>query len=66
LVTAGGARLFNHATTSVGYASSSDKSVHFGLGREDRVESLEITWPSGAVQKLDNVAVDRYLEVAEP
>lgn len=66
LTLASGARLFNQATTSVGYASSSDRRVHFGLGKETSVKSLEIRWPSGAVQVLTQVMADRVLEVKEP
>lgn len=39
--------------------------AHFGLDRAKKVD-LEITWPSGVVQRLQNVAVDRYLTVVEP
>jgi predicted NUDIX family NTP pyrophosphohydrolase len=49
----------------VGYASSSDLRVHFGLG-EDRKASLEIHWPSGAQQMLDLPEVDRQLDLEEP
>jgi hypothetical protein len=66
LTTASGKVQVNHVTTSVGYASSSDKAVHFGLGAEARVKSIEVAWPGGAIQKLEDVAVDRYLEVVEP
>ena len=52
-------------TDSVGYASSSDLTVHFGLG-EDRKASVEIRWPSGVVQKLGELAADLRLEVEEP
>ena len=55
---------WNHVTTSVGYASSSDVSVHFGLGGEIRPE-VEIRWPSGAVSRFEARA-DRYLTVREP
>jgi hypothetical protein len=48
----------------VGYASSSDLTAHFGLG-EDRKASVEIRWPSGVVQKLGEVEVDRRIEVEE-
>src|SRR5260370_4034790 len=37
---------YNHATTSVGYRSSSDTRVHLGLGTCAQVDSIEITWPS--------------------
>ena len=57
---------YNHMTTSVGYASSSDGPVHFGLGPELIVDTLEIRWPSGTVQRLEHVAADRVLNVKEP
>jgi enediyne biosynthesis protein E4 len=56
---------FNHATTSVGYGSASDKRVHFGLGPDRIVKQLEILWPSGTRQVLTDVAVDRILRVRE-
>jgi len=65
LVTKSGTQ-YNHMTTSVGYASSSDGPVHFGLGPDARAELIEIHWPSGIIQTLQDVAVDRILKVAEP
>jgi hypothetical protein len=50
---------------SVGYASASDLRVHFGLG-EDRKATLEIHWPSGTVQELEDVPSDQRLQVEEP
>jgi hypothetical protein len=47
------------------YASASDKRVHFGLGQDGSALSLEITWPGGAVQRLENVACDQVLTVKE-
>jgi len=57
---------YNHMTTSVGYASSSDGPVHFGLGVDTRVDLIEIIWPSGIVQTLRDVESDRVLSVKEP
>jgi hypothetical protein len=57
---------WNRVTTSVGYASSSDRTVHFGLGDDDRVATLEIRWPSGVRQVLHGLAADRLLVVPEP
>jgi hypothetical protein len=57
---------YNHVSTSVGYASSSDRRVHFGLGRDTRVKSLEIRWPSGVRQELRDVHADQILNVVEP
>lgn len=51
---------------SVGYASSSDGPVHFGLGPDARADFIEIHWPSGMVQTLRNVAADRVIKVKEP
>ena len=53
-------------TTSVGYASSSDGPVHFGLGPDTKADLIEIHWPSGIVQTLQDVAADRVLKVTEP
>jgi hypothetical protein len=40
--------------------------VRFGLGREARVKAVEIVWPSGERQRLEDVAADRVVEVREP
>lgn len=56
---------YNQVTTSVGYVSSSDRRVHFGLGADARIREIELRWPSGKVQVLRNIAVDRILKVAE-
>jgi len=65
LESAGGVQ-YNHVTTSVGYASSSDRRVHFGLGKDRLVKKLEIRWPSGARQQLDNIPADQILAITEP
>jgi hypothetical protein len=57
---------YNHATTSVGYGSSSDKRVHFGLGAATRADRIEIRWPSGIGQVLTDVAANQILTVREP
>lgn len=52
--------------TSGSYLSASDKRVHFGLGRDTTVKLIEITWPSGIVQRLSSVQADKILTVKEP
>jgi hypothetical protein len=64
LVTKSGTQ-YNHMTTSVGYASSSDGPVHFGLGPDSKADLIEIHWPSGVVQSLHDVPADRILKVTE-
>jgi hypothetical protein len=66
VTTATGRTLYNHASVSVGFMSSSDKRLHFGLGGDTGVRSIEIRWPSGKTQTLENAAVDRVLRVEEP
>ncbi len=57
---------YNHATTSVGYVSSSDRRVHFGLGAGTHAKRIELRWPSGRTQVLENVPSDQVLKVTEP
>jgi enediyne biosynthesis protein E4 len=66
LTTASGRVLYNHVSVSVGFMSSSDKRVHFGLGQETRVASIEIRWPSGVQQVLKDVGADQFLKIDEP
>ncbi len=66
VTTASGRTLYNHVAISVGFMSSSDKRVHFGLGAETQVRSIEIRWPSGVRQTLTNIAADRLLKIDEP
>jgi hypothetical protein len=56
---------WNHMTTAVGYASSTDFGVHFGLGHVKQVPLVEIKWPSGIRQKLTNVSTNQILSVRE-
>jgi hypothetical protein len=56
----------NHMATSCGYASSCHAGVHFGLGDVDKVPRVEIRWPSGKVQVLEDVKADQELAVTEP
>ena len=65
LTTASGRALYNHVTASVGFMSSSDRRVHFGLGPEDQIKELEIRWPGGAVQRVQTPAADQILTLRE-
>jgi hypothetical protein len=66
LVTESGAQQHGFVTTAGSYMSASDKRVHFGLGQDKVVALLEITWPSGIVQRLEKIAADRIITVREP
>jgi hypothetical protein len=56
----------NHMSSACGYASSSHFGVPFGLGKVEKIPSLEIRWPSGIVQVLRDVKANQILEVREP
>ena len=57
---------YNHDTTAVGYASSSEPLVHFGMGPYENAKEIQIRWPSGRVQELKGIRGDRVLTVKEP
>jgi hypothetical protein len=56
---------YNHASTAVGYNSSSDKRVHFGLGDAAMADRIEVHWPTGHRQILVNVRGDQILTITQ-
>jgi hypothetical protein len=52
--------------SATGYLSQSDHRLHFGLGDAETVERIEIAWPSGTLQVLENVASRQVLRIVEP
>lgn len=47
------------------YMSASDPRIHFGLGKRVKIESLEVTWPSGIVDKINGIAANQFVTVKE-
>jgi hypothetical protein len=47
------------------YLSQSDTRLHFGLGNEKKVDRIEIRWPSGATETLQNLSADRLYVIME-
>ena len=66
LVSDSGLEQWNHVTTSVGFACSSDRVEHFGLGASRNARLVEIEWPSGTRQRIRNVTADRQVTVEKP
>jgi enediyne biosynthesis protein E4 len=64
-ITTEAGREYAEASTSSGYAASSDQRVHFGLGASRTVREIQICWPSGIRQSLYNVQADRILDISE-
>jgi hypothetical protein len=53
-------------TRSGGYQSSSDATLHFGLGDVAKVERIRVVWPGGAARTLESVPARRRIRVARP
>jgi enediyne biosynthesis protein E4 len=52
--------------STTGYLSQNDSRMHFGLAKNDNVNKIEIKWPSGKIQVLENVKPNQILTVTEP
>jgi enediyne biosynthesis protein E4 len=64
-LTADGMVRVDQAKGGTSYMSASDPRIHFGLGRRSKVDSLMITWPSGQVDRLTGLSVDKIIAVKE-
>jgi hypothetical protein len=64
-LTAEGVTHVEQSKGGMGYMSASDPRIHFGLGRRTKIDSLEITWPSGQVDRLPSIPVDHIIAVRE-
>src|SRR6266852_4346624 len=64
-LTSEGVSHVEQAKSGMSYMSASDPRIFFGLGKRTKIDSLEITWPSGLVEKLTNVPLDKIMAVRE-
>src|SRR6202171_3295521 len=48
-----------------GYFSQNDLRVHFGIGKAEKVDVLEIRWPNGLVEKIENIKPNQVIYVKE-
>jgi enediyne biosynthesis protein E4 len=55
----------DQAKGGTSYMSASDPRIHFGLGKRTKIGSLVITWPSGQVDRLTDLPIDRIIAVKE-
>ena len=65
-VTSGDHVITRELYSSTGYNSVDDPALIFGLGHRDKIDSVEVTWPSGTVQRLDDVSPGQTVEITEP
>jgi enediyne biosynthesis protein E4 len=47
------------------YLSSQDPREILGVGQATKIDSIEIRWPSGTIDKLTNVTLNKYIKVVE-
>ncbi len=64
-VIAGSLTQFDEVRSGGSYLSSSDVRLHFGLGTVTRVDRIEIDWPSGTHENLEDVLADQVVVVKE-
>lgn len=57
---------YGMVTTTASYQSAQGKRLYFGIGSETRVRSIEIRWPSGVRQAVDNPPIRKLLSISEP
>jgi len=63
--TAGGVKHSRLKTSGGSYLASHDPREILGLGKAAKIESVEIKWPSGKVDKLTNLPINTYVKVIE-
>ncbi len=63
--TAGGVKRTRLKMTGGSYLASHDPREILGLGKAEKVDSLEIKWPSGKVDKLTNLPANQYIKIVE-
>jgi len=62
---AGGQLQFQEVTSQSSYYSHNDHRLHFGLGRNTKADSIEILWPSGAREVLENIPANGIVKIKE-
>jgi enediyne biosynthesis protein E4 len=64
-IVSGGMTQTHEVRSGASYLSQSDTRIHFGLGSATTVDSVEIRWPSGAIDRVQGIAADRFYAVLE-
>jgi enediyne biosynthesis protein E4 len=64
-IRAAGVRQFSEVRGGSSYLSQNDLRLHFGLGTASKIDFVEIRWPSGATETLQNVPADAIYTIVE-
>ncbi len=62
----GDAPLVREQSASSNYLSQNETLIHFGLGADERVRRLEVSWPSGRKSVVENLSARRRIRIQEP
>jgi enediyne biosynthesis protein E4 len=62
---AGGRARVDEVRSGSSYSSSSDMRVHFGLGQTNKIDYVQVRWPSGLVERFENLPVDSMHDLKE-
>ena len=64
-IRAGGVKQFSEVRGGGSYLSQNDLRLHFGLGAAKKIESVEIRWPNGTTETLQNLPADAIYTIVE-
>ncbi len=65
LISAGGVTQVRDSNRNTSLGRQEARRIHFGVGSATNVESLEVSWPSGCVQALNDLAVNQVYDIVE-
>ena len=66
ILSVGGRKMIDQVMSGGSFFSSNSLDLHFGLGKATVVDSIEIRWPSGVIQKIGKMSADQTLKLTEP
>ncbi len=64
-VVAGNLTQVDEVRSGDSYLSQSDMRLHFGLEKQAKIDSIQVRWPSGVVDKIYGVGVNRIITIKE-
>ena len=64
-IIAGDSEQIAQKKSASGYLSQSDPRIHFGLGDHVKVDKIEVIWPSGKTQLIQNVEAGKIITITE-
>ena len=64
-VSAGGRTRVDEVRSGSSYSSSSDMRVHFGLGQTNKIDFVQVRWPSGLSERFENLRIDSIHDLKE-